>query len=102
MNYPPSQKKSYSVTIPLRWNLETYTRIEDLGRLTEQWGDLLVYLTTSKQVLDIITNRERENSLKTTEYPTLQNLIDFLEQRCHTLEIVQKKAQPVNTPSKYE
>jgi len=69
--------------------------LKALGRSTDQWGDLLIYLITSK--LDVITNKEWENSLTTAEFPTLQNLTEFLERRCHTLEIIQKKAQPSST-----
>ncbi|XP_067216952.1 uncharacterized protein [Linepithema humile] len=66
-----------------------------LGRSTDQWGDLLVYIITSK--LDTNTNKEWENSLSEAEFPTMQNLIEFLERRCHTLEVIQKRAQPAIT-----
>lgn len=66
--------------------------LKSLGRSTEHWGDLLVYLITSK--LDVNTNKEWENRLTAEKFPNLQRLMDFLERRCHILEIIQRKAQP--------
>ncbi|XP_036140825.1 uncharacterized protein LOC118644954 [Monomorium pharaonis] len=66
--------------------------LKAIGRPTDQWGDLLVYLITSK--LDTVTNKAWEDSLVEVEYPTLKALMEFLDRRCNTLEIIQKKAQP--------
>lgn len=43
-----------------------------LGGVTIEWDDRLLYVITSK--LDVVTNREWENSLRKPEIPTLQDL----------------------------
>jgi len=42
-------------------NNEYVRALKALGRSTDQWGNLLIYLITSK--LDVTTNKEWENSL---------------------------------------
>lgn len=71
--------------------------LKALGRSTDEWDDLLMHLITSK--LDVTTNKEWENSLTGPDIPILQDLMDFIEHRCHTLEIIQRKAQPSTTAS---
>lgn len=56
-----------------------------------------MHLITSK--LDVTTNKEWENSLTGPDIPILQDLVDFLEHRCHTLEVIQRKTQPSTTAS---
>jgi len=93
---PAITKENHVALRSLSDGVLKYVRaLKALGRSTDQWEDLLIYLITSK--LDVTTNKEWENSLTTAEFPTLQNLTEL--ERCHTLEIIQRKAQPISTSS---
>ncbi|XP_063915672.1 uncharacterized protein LOC135131754 [Zophobas morio] len=48
------------------------------------WDVLLIYLTTTK--FDFLTKREWESRLKANELPTWKQMVEFLKQRCLTLE----------------
>lgn len=68
--------------------------LKAIGRPTQAWDDLIIYLITGK--LDHTTNKEWENSITEADILTTQHLIDFLEHRCHMLEAINRKVQPVS------
>lgn len=80
--------------------------LKTLGRPTEYWDDMLIYLAAEK--LDVTTNKEWEDSLTGDVVPTFEMFIDFLEHRYITLEVVDRKghtqlvssSQPKGTHSK--
>lgn len=65
--------------------LKTQLKAENVE--TESWDVLLVYLLSTK--FDFITKREWEADLKSTELPTLKQIITFIEHRCLTYELMQ-------------
>lgn len=54
--------------------------LKAIGRPTESWDDLIIYLVAGK--LDYTTNKEWENTITDAEIPNVQRLIKFLEHRC--------------------
>lgn len=59
-----------------------------LERPTEQWDDLLIPIIASK--LDLKTIKEWENTIDSTEIPSFTGFVEFLKNRCQTLEAVEK------------
>lgn len=58
--------------------------LKHLGEPTDQWSTILVYLVTSK--LDPSSRRDWENQNQQAENQTYDELIKFINGRCHTLE----------------
>lgn len=79
------------------------TALQKLELPTKQWDVVLIYIVTTK--LDVLTNREWENSLDADgSIPTFDQLNNFLNKKCFALETANKKAtqisQPINTYKK--
>lgn len=62
--------------------------LKSLKRPTDSWDDLVVYLVGTK--LDQTTIKEWESTLSST-YPKLDDLLKFLDQKCQTLESMNKQ-----------
>lgn len=70
--------------------IQTHTRaLQSLQQPVKEWDTILIYLLTNK--LDIQTRKEWEtNTGKRVDMPTLNELISFLEDKCQTLEMMDK------------
>lgn len=77
--------------------------LNNVGVFTEAWDALIIYLVVSK--LDKESHRLWENQqsqLLSEEFPTWQQLAEFLESRFRALEMVDTNkfiAKPIHTPS---
>ncbi|XP_018397776.1 PREDICTED: uncharacterized protein LOC108775824 [Cyphomyrmex costatus] len=60
-----------------------------LGRRTEAWDDIIIYLLSTK--LDSVSVREWQTSLLDTNMPSLKQMIDFLLHKCQALEAIDRK-----------
>lgn len=67
-----------------------------LSRPTDDWDDVIVHLIATK--IDPTTNKEWEGTLS-TEYPTLNNMLKFIERKCQTLECIAKQIPMTNIPT---
>ena len=57
---------------------------------TEHWDDVLVYTLSAK--LDVNTHREWQKHLTTSQLPTFQQFLEFVNHRCQMLEASAKKS----------
>lgn len=68
----------------LRYFTNTFNQhrqaLQALNHDPDQWGALLLHVITSK--LDANTLREWEMKMVKQELPTIQTLVDFLQERC--------------------
>lgn len=71
--------------------------LKALGQPTDSWDTLLVHIVTSK--LNANIQREWDISIKLDELPSLQELIDFLQHRCQTLETSKSSDRTQTTAS---
>lgn len=103
-NVEPLQKESSQglreIVDVTRKNLRS---LATLGRSVQHWDDMVIHLMASK--LDTVTSRqweEHRNSL--TEYPSLDEFIKFISNRCNLLETLEEaksiKSKPESSHSK--
>ncbi|XP_031333913.1 uncharacterized protein LOC116163925 [Photinus pyralis] len=82
---PKMTKESHS---ELRLLFDTITKnlrtMKVLGRPSESWDDIIIFLITSK--LDRITLRDWESLKYANEFPTMQEMNTFLSDKCKLLE----------------
>lgn len=69
--------------------------LKTIGRSVDTWDDIIIHLMIGK--LDPTTNKEWKNSISGEYIPTLHQLIEFLEQRCHILEVINRRIQNLHT-----
>ncbi|XP_063929879.1 uncharacterized protein LOC135142140 [Zophobas morio] len=79
-------------------NLNT---LKALGRPVDQWGDVIVYILTSK--LDHFSSAAWEESIEFNTIPGQAELLSFLEKRCRNLESInlhkfRNEGKPIITP----
>lgn len=74
--------------IELRCILVTTTKhvraLKVLGVPTEQWGHVLVYIISDR--VDAETRKQWELAANSKEFPTFNELREFLDKRCQALE----------------
>ena len=96
---PSVTRESYS---ELRNLYDTFTKnlrcLEALGQATDEWSTLLVYLLTSK--FDSRTRRDWETYKFQGELPNLQNVNEFLKEKCELLEKLEV-AKSENKPQRF-
>lgn len=67
--------------------------LKQMGEPTDQWNTVLVYLFASK--LDESSRRDWENQTQENETPTFEEIVTFVNKRCHTLEALEaEKGRP--------
>nr|CAI5818359.1 unnamed protein product [Callosobruchus analis] len=76
-------------------NLRTLAALE---QPTEQWNTLLVYIVSSK--LDTNTKKEWEKCTAEIDFPTVNQLTDFLSKRCNLLETIDNRNKQTKTNNK--
>lgn len=59
--------------------------LADLGLVVSTWHPFLEFLVTQR--LDPLTARDWENTLKPSDLPTVDQLSNFIESRCRSLEV---------------
>lgn len=59
------------------------TALEALKRPVGKWDDLLIDLIPSK--FDLTTNKEWESTFITNEPPTMNQILEFINQKCNVL-----------------
>nr|XP_029709439.1 uncharacterized protein LOC115255453 [Aedes albopictus] len=73
--------------------------LKQLGESTEEWSTLLVYLIASK--LDGTSRRDWEIQTQDDDTPTYEEIVKFINRRCHTLEALevekQKSSKTINS-----
>ncbi|XP_062708516.1 uncharacterized protein LOC134288257 [Aedes albopictus] len=73
--------------------------LKQLNEPTDEWGTLLVYLLTSK--LDGSSRRYWETQIQDDESPTYEEIVQFINRRCHTLEALEvEKGRPYSADSR--
>ncbi|KYM98105.1 hypothetical protein ALC62_11198 [Cyphomyrmex costatus] len=85
VEFPVMQKESSTGLRQLLDHTEKHVRaLKKLGEPTDQWGTILVYLTTAK--FDNTTKREWETKTSAREVATYMQFIEFTTNRCVMLE----------------
>lgn len=93
---PTAPKGNHSVLRKLIDDVLRHLRsLKSLGRPTEQWDDLIVYLIISK--LDANLTSDWEDHIPPGDIPTLKQLTDFLTHKCKTLSTVSKRVPSNST-----
>lgn len=93
---PQCSYENYNALRHIYDTVQKHTRaLKALKRPVDQWDDWLIYITTNK--LDKTTNKEWESTITTNHIPSFQELLNFLSQKCNTLEAI---AKPVITHAK--
>lgn len=96
VGYPKITKESMPAIRQLSDTIQGHLRaLRALKEPVDQWDSLLIFLISEK--FDTNTEKEWESEmLKLTDSPTQTTLLDFLENRCHFLEKIEKKIDIVN------
>lgn len=74
--------------------------LKALKRLTEHWDDLMIHMITNR--LDQATYREWELTIQKGSILALEQLINFLSQRCRALEASQRVSKSTATSAAQE
>nr|XP_029708407.1 uncharacterized protein LOC115254858 [Aedes albopictus] len=61
--------------------------LKQCGEPTDQWSSVLAYLISTK--LDASSRRDWENQIQDDGTPTYEEIIKFINRRCHTLEALE-------------
>lgn len=86
---PSVTKESAPGLRKIGYELRTHLQsLKALKRPVDTWDDIIIHLVSEK--IDPVTIREWESSL-TSRYPTVSQLIEFIERKCRTLEDIQKR-----------
>ncbi|XP_033222795.1 uncharacterized protein LOC117176651 [Belonocnema kinseyi] len=94
----PIQKESASSLRALVDNLSKHLRaLKNLEEPVDQWDTLILHLISSK--LDSSTNREWESKVISNGLTTIEELTEFILDRCQLLETVQAN-KPLGNSSK--
>lgn len=95
---PAINKESYTgLRQILDGALKHIRALKSLKRPTDSWDDLLIYIITSK--IDPLSNKEWESKMESASIPTLNELTNFLANKCQILEAVSRREQPQNSCS---
>lgn len=100
VEHPKILKESFVSLRDLLDSFQNHIRsLKALDQPTEQWDSILIYLVTDK--FDYNTKKEWETiAVKNEATPDIETLIEFLEERCHFLEKVNKTNKQTNVSSK--
>lgn len=98
LNQPVSYKQSANEIRRLYdTSMECINAIQNLGINTSSWDPLIVHLITKKVDSDTYSDYQ-ENRKNTRELPTLDELMNFLENKFTALEPIQKRNAQTFTP----
>lgn len=91
VEFPKISKESYSSLRNLLDTTQIHLRaLKALNETVDQWDSILIYLITDK--FDYNTKKEWEATIvKDDDTPTMNDLTEFLENRCHLLERIDKQ-----------
>lgn len=70
---------------------KNYRALESMGEKVSEWSTILLFLLSEK--LDFYTRKEWENHSKNLTSTTIDDFIDFINQRCQILENLDTKGQ---------
>ena len=80
----PAKRTAADLTRLINSMQESIRALTDMDRPVEFWDDWFVHLAATK--LDPVTREDWEKSREATdEFPTFTDIVDFLENRAHTL-----------------
>lgn len=95
---PLSVESEQSIKQLLDVTSECISSLSNLGLPTQSWDAIIVYLTVTK--LDADSHRLWEQTISDfNDFPTLENLFNFLEKRFRSLEMIEYKGKAVKTKS---
>ena len=99
ISVPHAKRTASDLTHLIDTMRESIRALEDMGRPTVYWDDWFVYLTASK--LDKFTREDWEKSIEgNDDFPTFDDLADFLERRAQSLRTVHGAEQSTASTTK--